>query len=62
LHLFLRHHEWSRPPRTWVAALALWHLVKDLTRTLSCAIADHQGQQSCQIPLQSANRHDVDHF
>ena len=46
LHLFLRHHEWSRPPRMWVAALALRHLVKDLTRTLSCAIAD-QGQRSC---------------
>ena len=35
LNLLLRHSEWSRPPRAWVAGLALRRLVKGLTRDLS---------------------------
>jgi tRNA A-37 threonylcarbamoyl transferase component Bud32 len=35
LSLLLRHSEWSRPPRAWVAGLALRRLVKGLTRDLS---------------------------
>jgi len=35
LNLLLRHSEWSRPPRAWVAGLALRRLVKELTGDLS---------------------------
>jgi Ser/Thr protein kinase RdoA (MazF antagonist) len=35
LNLLLRHSEWSRPPRAWVAGFTLRRLIKELTTDLS---------------------------
>jgi hypothetical protein len=54
LNLLLRHREWSRPPRSWLASLALLRLVRQLSDELVGAVSTAQALPLVPAPSDSA--------